>query len=153
MIVTYHDVHSVAKLQEIARIVFAHDNVRVFVVSRPQGTAAQTGVPEVHLAAARKGKRVLIVPDLRDAVEVLKPRKVFIITRKAEREFDPKEVSEDDMIVVAGTEPDATKFDIDGLEPRKVLPEGMGDVGYVATVLCMLRGVKDLQRDDDADID
>ena len=139
MIVVYHDVHSVAKLQEVARIVFAHEGVDTFVISRPQGTAAQTGVPEVHLAAAKKGKKILVVPDLKDAVEVLRPRKVFVITRKAEKEFDPKEVRPEDMVVVAGTEPDATKFDIDGWEPRKVTPEGMGDVGYVATVLCMLR--------------
>lgn len=138
MIVVYHDVHSVAKLQEIARIVFAYDNVDLFVISRPQGSAAQTGVPEIHLAAAKKGKRILIVPDLKDAVDVLKPERVFIITRKAEKEFNPEEVGEKDMIVIAGTEPDATKFDIDGLEARKVSPEGMGDVGYVATVLCRL---------------
>ncbi len=138
MIVVYHDVHSVAKLQEIARIVFAYDNVDIFVISRPQGSAAQTGVPEIHLAAAKKGKRILVVPDLRDAVDVLKPERVFIITKKAEKEFDPSEVGERDMVVVAGTEPDATKFDIDGLEARKIVPEGMGDVGYVATVLCRL---------------
>ncbi len=139
MIVTYHDVHSVAKLQEIARIVFAYDNVDLFVISRPQGTAAQTGVPEIHLAAAKKGKKILVVPDLKDAVELLKPEHVFIITRKAEKTLDPKEVGKKDMIVVAGTEPDATKFDIDGLEARKIEPEGMGDVGYMATALCMLK--------------
>ena len=139
MIVVYHDVHSVAKLQEIARIVFAYDNVDLFVISRPQGTAAQTGVPEIHLAAAKKGKKILVVPDLKDAVELLSPEHVFIITRKAEKILDPGEVGEGDMIVVAGTEPDATKFDIDGLEARKIEPEGMGDVGYVATALCMLK--------------
>ena len=139
MIVVYHDVHSVAKLQEIARIVFAYENVDLFVISRPQGTAAQTGVPEIHLAAAKKGKKILVVPDLKDAVDLLSPEHVFIITRKAEKTLDPKEVGENDMIVVAGTEPDATKFDIDGLEARKIEPEGMGDVGYMATALCILR--------------
>ena len=139
MIVVYHDVHSVAKLQEIARIVFAYDSVDLFVISRPQGTAAQTGVPEIHLAAAKKGKKILVVPDLKDAVELLSPEHVFIITRKAEKALDPKEVGQNDMIVVAGTEPDATKFDIDGLEARKIEPEGMGDVGYIATALFMLK--------------
>ncbi|MDN5358435.1 MAG: hypothetical protein PWP76_278 [Candidatus Diapherotrites archaeon] len=138
MIVVYHDVHSVAKLQEIAKIVFAYDNVDLFVISRPQGAAAQTGVPEIHLAAAKRGKKILIVPDLKDVVELLKPKNVFIITKKAEKEFDPAEVGDGDMVVVAGTEPDATKFDIDGLEARKILPQGMGDVGYMATVLCKL---------------
>lgn len=139
MIMVYHDVHSVAKLHEIARIAFTYDNVDLFVISRPQGAAAQTGVPDVHLAAAKKGKKILVVPDLKDAADILKPGKVFVITRKAEKEFDPKEVGKEDMVVVAGTEPDATKFDIDGLEPRKVEPAGMGDVGYAATMLCMQR--------------
>lgn len=147
MFVVYHDVYSVAKLHDVAKIAFAYENVDVFIISRPQGNAAQTGVPEVHLTAAKKGKRLLVVPDLKDAVEILKPGKVFIITKKAEREFNPKEVGKGDMVVVAGTEPDATKFDIDGLEPRRVEPTGMGDVGYLATTLHMLR------RDDDADID
>jgi len=139
MIMAYHDVHSAAKLHEIARIAFAYSNVDVFVISRPQGAAAQTGVPDVHLAAAKKGKKILVVPDLKDAVDILKPGKVFIITRKAERELDPEEVGREDMVVIAGTEPDAAKFDVNGLEPRRVEPAGMGDVGYAATVLCMMR--------------
>ncbi len=135
MFFVYHDVHSVAKLVEIAKMAMAFPQVDVFVISRAQGNAAQTGVPEVHMRAYRAGKRILVVPDIRDAVDLLKPDKVIIIAKKAEQPFDPSEVGERTMVVVCGTEPDVSKFDADGYDLRYVEPRDAGEVAAAAFVL------------------
>ncbi len=135
MYLVYHDVHSVAKLVEIAKMAFAFPHVNVFVISRAQGNAAQTGVPEVHMRAYRAGKKLLVVPDLKDAVELLKPDKVIIIARKAEKPFEPREITEHTMVVVCGTEPDVTKFDANDYELRYIEPREAGEMAATATVL------------------
>lgn len=135
MYFVYHDVYSVAKLVEIAKMALAFPHVDVFVISRAQGNAAQTGVPEVHMRAYRAGKTILVVPDLKDAVDLLRPRKVIIVARKAEKPFDPSEVTGDTMVVVCGTEPDVSRFDADGYELRYIEPREAGEVAAAAAVL------------------
>ncbi len=137
MIVVYHDVHSVAKLTEMYKVAAAY-GVDVFVISRVQGAAAQTGVPEISVRAFREGVKVLVVPDLRDAVDLLKPTKVIILSKRAEKPLDPNEVDENTMIVVTGTEPDVSKFDEIG-EIRYVEPRELGDVGRLVAALCTIR--------------
>ncbi|NPA87054.1 MAG: hypothetical protein GXO00_03530 [Candidatus Diapherotrites archaeon] len=136
MIVVYHDVHSVAKLTEVYKIVAAY-GVKTFVVSRAQGGAAQSGIPEISVRAFRDGVQLVVVPDLKDAIELFNPSRVIILSKRAEKPFDPSEVDEKTMIVVSGTEPDVSRKDLLG-EPRYVEPRELGDVGRIAAVLCKL---------------
>ncbi len=137
MIVVYHDVHSVAKLTEIYKLASAY-NVDLFVVSRVQGGAAQSGVPEISARAFLEGRKILVVPDLKDAIELLKPSKVIILAKRAQVPFDPSEVDDKTMIVVTGTEPDVSKYDEVG-ELRYVEPRELGDIGKLAVALCLLK--------------
>ena len=137
MIVVYHDVHSVAKLTEIYKVVSAY-GVDLFVVSRVQGGAAQSGIPEISVRAFQEGRRILVVPDLKDAVELLKPSKVIILSKRAEKPLDPSEIDENTMLVVTGTEPDVSKYDAIG-ELRYVEPRELGDIGRITVALCLLK--------------
>ncbi len=139
MIVAYHDVHSVAKLTEIYKVVSAH-GVKTFVVSRAQGGAAQSGIPEISVRAFQDGVKLLVVPDIRDAIEILKPSKVIVLSKRAEKPLDPSEVDENTLLVVTGTEPDVSKWDEIG-ELRYVEPREVGDIGRITIALCVLRGM------------
>ena len=136
MIVAYHDVYSVAKLMEVYKVVSAY-GIQTFVVSRVQGAAAQTGIPEISVKAFQEGVKLLVVPDIKDAVELLRPSKVIILSKRAEKVFDPSEVTEDTMVVVTGTEPDVSKWDEVG-DLRAVEPRNLGDVGRITVALCKL---------------
>jgi SpoU rRNA methylase family enzyme len=138
MMVAYHDVHSVAKLTEIYKIVKAF-GADLFVISRPQGGAAQSGIPEVSARAFQEGMKILIVKDLPEALEILHPKKVIILSKRAEKPLDPSEVDENTLLVVTGTEPDVSKFDSIG-ELRYVEPKDLGDIGRITVALCKIRG-------------
>ena len=139
MMVAYHDVHSVAKLTEIFKIVKAF-GAKIFVISRPQGGAAQSGIPEVSARAFQEGMKILIVKDLPEAIEILKPSRVIILSKRAEKPFDPSEVDESTLIVVSGTEPDVSKFDSIG-ELRYIEPRELGDIGRITVALCSIKGM------------
>ena len=139
MIVAYHDVHSVAKLTEIYKTISAY-GIKTFVISRAQGGAAQSGIPEISVRAFQDGVKLLVVPDIRDAIEILKPSKVIILSKRAEKPFNPEEIDENTLIVVTGTEPDVSKWDEVG-ELRYVEPRNVGDIGKITIALCTLRGM------------
>ncbi len=104
MIVVYHNVHSQIKLEEFARTVFAYD-VDLFVVSKATGVAAQGGIPYVSRLAFEKNKKVLIVKDIFDAVELLKPKKIYLVTDDVEKEINFKDIDSSTMIVFFGSYP------------------------------------------------
>jgi len=74
-----HDVYSSVKLNEVMDIILAYPEVDIFIVSKATSSAAQTGVPEIEKKAFLKGKRVLYIPDLKDATELLNLDKLYLI--------------------------------------------------------------------------
>ncbi len=104
MIIAYHNIHSQIKLEEFAKTVFAYD-INLFVVSKATGVAAQGGIPYVSKLAFERKKKVLIVKDIFDAVELLKPRKIYLVTDDVENEINFKEISKDSLIVFFGSHP------------------------------------------------
>jgi len=74
-----HDIYSSVKLNEVMDIILAYPEVDIFIVSKATSSAAQTGVPEVEKKAFLRGKRVLYIPDLKDAIELLNLDKLYLI--------------------------------------------------------------------------
>ncbi len=131
----YHEVHSVAKLIEVFEAAAAY-GVSTFVVSRAQGAAAQSGIPDISVRAWKKGIRLLVVNDLPEAIDILKPSKVLVLSGREGREVREGEIDENTMVVVTGTEPDTSKRDTYRGEVIRVTPAGLGEVGRLVTVLC-----------------
>ncbi|MFX1481825.1 MAG: RecB-family nuclease [Promethearchaeota archaeon] len=77
--VVLHNVHSASKTIDTAQVVYGlgYSN---FVVSKAEGSAAQAGVPDANRLALKMKNNFMVLPDLKDALEVLKIKHPLMIT-------------------------------------------------------------------------
>ena len=90
--------------------------IRAFIVTKVTGMAAQTGLPEASRYAYKLGKPLIILPTLKDAVELLNPTRTILITRKLDnsKSIEDVEVRDSDtlMIVVSGSDSEFAKSEL-----------------------------------------
>lgn len=110
MILVLHNVTSTQRLVDTARLAFQNDVM--FVVTKAGGTAAQAGVPEASKLAYKLGKPFLVLPDLKDAVDLLSPDKVFLVTNSSQKKLLEEDLKGKAMVVVSGAENGFSKFDL-----------------------------------------
>ena len=76
--VVLHNVHSISKVVETAQVVYGL-GFSNFIVSKAEGSAAQTGVPDANRFAVKMKSSFMVMPDLRDVLEVLGVENPLII--------------------------------------------------------------------------
>lgn len=77
--VVLHNVHSASKTIETAQVVYGL-GFSNFVVSKAEGSAAQAGVPDANRLAMKMKQNFMVLPDLKDALEVLNIEQPLLIT-------------------------------------------------------------------------
>jgi SpoU rRNA methylase family enzyme len=77
--VVLHNVHAVSKVMETAQVVYGLGFPN-FIVSKAEGSAAQTGVPESNRLAMKMKGSFAVLPDLRDVLEMLDVDRPIMIT-------------------------------------------------------------------------
>ncbi|MHA2378607.1 MAG: RecB-family nuclease [Candidatus Thorarchaeota archaeon] len=77
--VVLHDVHAVSKVIETAQVVYGLGFTN-FIVSKAEGSAAQTGVPEANRLAMKMKGSFMVLPGLRDVLDVLNVERPLLIT-------------------------------------------------------------------------
>ncbi|MHA1965156.1 MAG: RecB-family nuclease [Candidatus Thorarchaeota archaeon] len=77
--VVLHNVHSASKTVETAQVVYGL-GFSNFVVSKAEGSAAQAGVPDANRLAMRMKQNFMVLPDIKDVLEVLNIEKPLLIT-------------------------------------------------------------------------
>lgn len=77
--VVLHNVHSASKTAETAQVVYGL-GFSNFVVSKAEGSAAQAGVPEANRLAMKMKRNFMVLPDLKDVLEVLTIENPLLIT-------------------------------------------------------------------------
>ena len=139
-----HNVSSVQKVVDMARVVISLD-LDLLVATKVYGAAAQSGVPEAYRMLAKEGKGFVILPDLKDAVELYSPKTVLIVDRDRAAELvDPSTVPRVEgttMVVVNGSD---TSFSPQELAVgRPVYIRGLrsraGSIAEAFTVLYLLK--------------
>ncbi len=104
-----HNVSSIQRLVDTAKLVYAL-GLRELVVTKAYGAAAQHGLAEVGRLAYKLDRGFFVLPDLRDAVELIRPDKVLIVSLEHARErLDPARPPTLEgvvMIVFNGGDPD-----------------------------------------------
>lgn len=76
--VVLHSVHAISKVLETAQVVYGlgYSN---FIISKAEGSAAQTGVPDANRFALKMGKTFMVLPDLPDVIELLDVEKPLLV--------------------------------------------------------------------------
>ncbi len=141
--VILHNVYGSQKIREMTELILGF-NVDTFVISKAVGSAATVGVPESQKMIFKKGKNLVFVKDLPDAIELLKPDKIYTFIHKpyAKIAFNVAEIIDSIkknlkiMLVFAGSKPGLSKKELDmGTAVFLDLPSDIGSIGYAAIVL------------------
>ncbi len=72
------NVHSPSKIIETAQVVYGL-GFSNFIVSRAEGSAAQSGVPDANRLALKMKRNFMVLPDLPDVLEVLQVDRPMLI--------------------------------------------------------------------------
>jgi SpoU rRNA methylase family enzyme len=92
--VILHNVHAVSKVIETAQVIYGLGFAN-YVVTKAEGSAAQTGVPDANRLAMKMKSNFMVLPDLNDALELLDVSRPFLLTSPM---LSDKRVETDDMI-------------------------------------------------------
>ena len=74
-----HNIHSASKTVETAQVVYGL-GFSNFVVSKAEGSAAQAGVPDANRLAMRMKQNFMVLPDIKDVLEVLNIENPLLVT-------------------------------------------------------------------------
>ncbi len=77
--VVLHNVHSASKTIETAQVVYGLGFPN-YVVSKAEGSAAQSGVPDANRLALKMKRNFMVLPDLIDVLEVLSIDSLLLVT-------------------------------------------------------------------------
>ena len=141
--VTLHNVFSSQKIREMTELILGF-GIETFIISKAASSAATVGVPESQKMIFKKGKNLIFVKDLPDAIELLKPDKIYTFIPKpySKTEFNAAKVIESIknnmkiMLVFAGAKPGLSKKELEmGTDVFLDLPGDIGSIGYAAVVL------------------
>ncbi len=100
-----HNISSVPKMVEYARVAIGY-GFNTIVYSRVFGAAAQQGIGEVFKMALRHNASIVVLPDINDVVDLLKPDTVLFVSRphRGSTLFTADLVKGRTMIVVNGSD-------------------------------------------------
>ena len=118
--VVLHSVHAISKVLETAQVVYGL-GFSNFIVSKAEGSAAQTGVPEANRFALRMRKTFMVMPDLPDVVELLDVENPILVASpkltKDKVDFDQLkhrvETEKRSVIVVSGSNSSFSRKEMD----------------------------------------
>ena len=128
MFVIFHNFASQIKLEEMARTALAY-GAKLVVVSKATGMAAQAGIPTVSRLVFEKGGKLLVTHTLEEALELLNPKKVYLITDLAQEELKKEEIEEGNAYVFFGNYPVKKEEELG--EMRYISPKGISEVAQV----------------------
>ena len=77
--IVLHNTHAVSKVIETAQVVYGL-GFNNFIVSKAEGSAAQSGVPEANKIAMKMNRSFMILPGLKDVISLLEVEKPLMIT-------------------------------------------------------------------------
>jgi len=144
--VVLHNIHAVSKVVETAQVVyglgFSH-----FIVSKAEGSAAQTGVPEANKIAMKMNRSFMVLPSLNDVIELLSVERPLLITspvltkeridlQDLERKVKSKERI---VIVLSGSNSSFSRKEMDLGECVSL--DAKIDIGPAGTIAVILYGI------------
>jgi SpoU rRNA methylase family enzyme len=148
--IVLHNVHSASKTIETAQVVYGLGFPN-FVVSKAEGSSAQSGVPDANRLAIRMKQNFMVLPDLKDVIEVLNFDYVLLVTspKLVKERVDLEQLSqrtqsgEKIAIIVSGSNSSFSRKEMDLGECKSLEAEvDIGPSGSAAIILYSLIGQK-----------
>jgi SpoU rRNA methylase family enzyme len=148
--VVLHNVHSASKTIETAQVVYGLGFPN-FVVSKSEGSSAQSGVPDANKLAIRMKQSFMVLPDLNDVLESLNIDYTLMVTspRLVKEHVDLGQLSEQTMsggrvaIVLSGSNSSFSRKEMDLGDCKSLEAEvDIGPAGSAAIILYSLLGQK-----------
>ncbi len=144
--VVLHNVHSASKTIETAQVVYGLGFPN-FVVSKAEGSAAQTGVPDANKLAIKMKQNFMVFPDLIDVIELLEVEKPLLITspvlvkERLDQESLGKSVQSGEriVIVVSGSNSSFSRKEMDLGNCTSL--EAKVDIGPAGTIAIILHNL------------
>lgn len=121
LLIVLHNVSSTQRIIDFAKLAF-NLNINYFIITKVGGVGAQAGIPEVSKLAYKNNKPFIVLPDLKDAIELFRPDTVYLFTQSAEKSFN-KDLLKDKnrvMMVFSGNESGFNKLELNLGEPVKL---------------------------------
>lgn len=143
LFVVIHNVHSTQRIKDMARLAIGF-GLKSLIVSKAEGAAAISGIPEAQKIMYKEKRSLLCFPDLPDVIELMKPDKicVFVPQRFAKERYNPCEIAEQlkegkkILFVFGGSEPGLSKREMDlGRTMSLDVIDDVGPIGTAAIVL------------------
>ncbi len=153
VMVILHDVSSAQRLIDTARVVYGL-GYKLFIASKVYGAAATSGVPEVHRMALRMGRSFAVLPSAKDAVQLLSPGRVIVVSYDYGEPMTSVEIAtrlleaERPVLILGGIDAAPSKdvaamgeaVYIRGVDTR------LGPVAEATALLCELRRIAEARR-------
>ncbi|MGC8607427.1 MAG: RecB-family nuclease [Vulcanisaeta sp.] len=76
-----HNPASVQKLLDAIKVSLGF-GVKTIVVTKAVGTAAQQGIPEAFRLVLKSGATLIVLPDIKDAIELLRPDSIYFLSTR-----------------------------------------------------------------------
>ncbi len=76
-----HNPASVQKLLDAVKVSLGF-GIKTIIVTKAVGTAAQQGVPEAFRLVLRSGATLIVLPDIKDAIELLHPDSILFLSTR-----------------------------------------------------------------------
>ncbi|MFW9803947.1 MAG: RecB-family nuclease [Candidatus Thorarchaeota archaeon] len=141
-----HNVHAVSKVIETAQVVYGL-RFPNFIVSKAEGSAAQTGIPESNRLAMKMKGSFAVLPDLRDVLEMLAVERPIMITspvlvkQRADINGIAERIQDGERIVIAlsGSNSSFSRKEMDMGECFSF--EAKVDIGPAGTAAILLHGI------------
>ncbi len=152
LFIVLHNVHSVTKVVDTAQVVYGLGFPN-FVISRAEGSAAQNGVPDANKLAMKMKKNFIVLPDLKDVLELLETEKPIMVTSpvltKERLDFESlkKKVMSGEklVIILSGSNSSFSRKEMDLGECFSL--EARVDIGPAGTAAILLHALRSLQND------
>ncbi len=147
LFIVLHNVHSAAKVIDTAQVVYGMD-YHNFIISRAEGSAAQNGVPDANKLAMKMKKNFIVLPDLKDVLELLEVEKPIMIaspvlTKERVNLGELKnavEAGERIVIILSGSSSSFSRKEMDLGECVSL--DARVDIGPAGTAAIILHAVK-----------
>ncbi|WP_423793097.1 RecB-family nuclease [Methanocaldococcus indicus] len=136
MFICLHNTYSAKQVEEFGRIAFGFD-VNTVIITKATASAAQSGVPTLQKMAYKLGKNMLFFEDLDDAIELLRPEKIYLIGNKniCDEKLNFEEVGKNDLVVFCGANTGFTKLELEKGLGRYIVENEIGALGNLAIFL------------------